>query len=326
MNSCAPMATAMSPKRFRTELRELLLELHWRQWCALGVAGQVEPERHWVVDLEALVVSVSRFGQADARLLKLAKEWLTLNRDWVSTPRLKRISRAFDPTKEAESLVPDAATRSRAKVVRPVVTQPVLLQLQLRALFGMDARADVFGYLLFNKSGNSSSIARALYVDQKRVYNILERWSAAGVVRRALGGYSLVPDAIPAAVAEARDRTEWVNWTTTYLALDRLHESLAKAATDDRYILASLARDIRAELEPQAAAVGVNMASADRYPGAAYFEPFADGVIAWLKRLLGRREQPQARDLTDSAALSDRLTEASNRTVSQATPRPPRRR
>ena len=100
----------------------------------------------------------------------------------------------------------------------------------------------------------------------------------------------MVPDAVPAAVAEARDRTEWVNWTMTYLALDRLHESLAKAATDDRYILASLARDVRDELELQAAAVGVSLAPADRYPGATYLEPFADGVIAWLRRLLGRRE------------------------------------
>jgi hypothetical protein len=280
----------MSPKRFRAELRESLLELHWRQWCALGVAGQVEPENHWVVDLEALVVSVSQFGQADARLLKRTKEWLAFNREWVSTPRLRRIGHAFNSTMDSEALVPDAATRGRTKVMKPVVTQPVLLQLQLRALFGMDARADVFGYLLFNKSGNSSSIARALYVDQKRVYNILERWSAAGVVRRAPGGYSLVPDAVPAAVVEARDRTEWLNWTTTCLALTRLHESLAKAATDDRYILASLARDVRAALEPQAAAVGVNLASADRYPGAAYFEPFADGVIAWLRRLLGSHE------------------------------------
>ena len=280
----------MSPKSFRAELRELLLELHWRQWCALGVAGQVEPERHWVVDLEALVVSVSRLGQADARLLKRTREWLALNREWVSTPRLRRISHAFNSTMDSEALLPDVASRGRTKVVMPVVTQPVLLQLQLRALFGMDARADVFGYLLFNKSGNSSSIARALYVDQKRVYNILERWSVAGVVRRAPGGYSLVPDAIPVAVTEARNQTAWLNWTATCLALDRLHESLAKAATDDRYILASLARDVRPELEPQAAAVGVSLTSADRYPGAAYLEPFADGVVAWLSRLLGRRE------------------------------------
>jgi hypothetical protein len=282
----------MSPKRLRAELREGLLELHWRQWCALGVAGHVEPEKHWVVDLEALVASTLALGREDVRLSKLAREWLVLNREWVSTPRLRRISQAFASTEDSASSVPEpiAAARGLAKVMRPVVTQPVLLQFQLRALFGMDVRADVFGYLLFNKSGNSSSIARALYVDQKRVYNVLERWNAAGVVRRAPGGYSLVPDAVPAAVAEARDRTEWHNWPATYLALDRLHESLVKAATDDRYVMSSLVRDVGAEIQQQAGGVGVSVASADRYPGAAYLEPFAEGVMAWLGQLLGRRE------------------------------------
>lgn len=286
------MATVMSPKRFRAELRERLLELHWRQWCALGVTGQVEPERHWVVDLEALVASTLALGRDDARLSKLARKWLVLNREWVSIPRLRRISKAFAPPEDSAASVPEpvAAARGRAKATRPVVTQPVLLQLQLRALFGMDVRADVFGYLLFNKDGNSSSIARVLYVDQKRVYNVLERWNTAGVVRRVPGGYSLVPDAVPAAVARARDETEWVNWAVTYVALHRLHKSLAKAATDDPYVLSSLFRDVQAEIEPATAAVGIHVASADRHPGAAYFGPFADGVMAWLGRLLGRRE------------------------------------
>ncbi len=283
------MATAMSPKRFRAELRERLLELHWRQWCALGVACQVEPEKHWVVDLEALVASTLALGREDMRLSKLAREWLVLNREWVSTPRLRRIGQAFAPADDSVASGTEPVARGRAKATRPVVTQPVLLQLQLRALFGMDVRADVFGYLLFNKDGNSSSIARALYVDQKRVYNVLERWNTAGVVRRAPGGYSLVPDAVPAAVAQARDETEWVNWAATHTALDRLHKLLAKVASDDPYVLSSLFRDVRAELEP-AAAVGIHVASADRHPGAAYFVPFVDGVLAWLGRLLGRRE------------------------------------
>ncbi|MCX6842620.1 MAG: hypothetical protein NTX53_10105 [candidate division WOR-3 bacterium] len=286
------MATVMSPKRFRAELREGLLELHWRQWCALGVAGHVEPERRWVVDLEALVASTFALGREDVRLSKLAREWLVLNREWVSTPRLRRIGQAFASTEDSTAAAPEpvAAARGRAKVTRPVVTQPVLLQLQLRALFGMDVRADVFGYLLFNKDGNSSSIARVLYVDQKRVYNVLERWNAAGVVRRVPGGYSLVPDPVPASVAEARHRTEWHNWTATYPALNRLRLILRDAAADDRYVISSLFRDVRPEVEPPAAAAGVHLPPAERYSGAEYFEPFADGIMAWLRRLVGRRE------------------------------------
>jgi hypothetical protein len=281
----------MSPKRFRAELRELSLELHWRQWCALGIAGQVEPERHRVIDLEALLVSSWRLGRADARLARRIEEWLTLNRDWVSTSRFRRIGDVFSAAtgSEAPKVGPNADAGGRAKVVRPVTTQPVLLQLQLRALLGNDVRADVFGYLLFNRSGNSSSISRALCVDQKRVYNVLERWNSAGFVRRKPGGYALLPAAIPAAIAEARDEAEWLNWPETYLALARLHDSMTRAGTDDRYVLSSLARDLMSVLEPQAAAVGVTLPPANRYPGAAYFEPFADGILDWLSRLTDRR-------------------------------------
>jgi len=282
-------AIPMSPKRFRAELRELLLELHWRQWSALGVAGQVEPEQNWAVDLEALIVSTSRLAPVDARLQERTAEWLAMNREWVSTPRLRRIGHAFASALGEDASVPVAAKRGRAKVSRPVVTQPVLLQLQLRVLLGMDVRADVFGYLLFNKNGNSSSIARALYVDQKRVYSILERWNAAGLVRRTPGGCSLAETAVPPAIAQARDRVEWLNWTATLVVLDRLCESMTEAATDDRYVLASLARDGKAELELQAAAVDVSLPSADRYPGAAYFEPLSDEIVNWLRRLIAPR-------------------------------------
>jgi hypothetical protein len=283
---------AMSPKRFSAELHELLLELHWRQWCALGVAGQTEPERRWVIDLEALAISTLALGQRDTRLSTLAREWLLLNREWVSTSRLRRIGHEFALSDglNAPASGSLAVARGRVKVAKPVVTEPVLLQLQLRALFGMDVRADVFGYLLFHEDGNSSSISRSLYVHQRRVYDVLERWGAAGVVRRVPGGYSLVPDAVPAVVADARDETEWHNWASTYLALDRLDKLMLKASMDDRYVLSSLARDLRDEIEPQAATVGVIMVPADRYPGAAYFEPFADGVVTWLRRLAGRRE------------------------------------
>jgi hypothetical protein len=85
----------MSPKSFRAELRELSLESHWRQWCALGVAGQVRPERHWVIDLEALVVSTSRVAPTDARLLRRTREWLALNHDRVSTSLLRCIGQVF---------------------------------------------------------------------------------------------------------------------------------------------------------------------------------------------------------------------------------------
>jgi hypothetical protein len=279
-----------SPKRFRAELRERLLELHWRQWCALGVVAQVEPEQQWMVDLEALVASTARLGQEDARLHKLAGEWLGMNRGWVSNSRLSRIEQAFAASSPADAqavLVPAEPASRGAKVTRPVVTRPALLQLQLRALFGMDVRADVFGYLLFNKSGNSSSIARAVYVHQRRVYDVLERWDAAGIVRRASGGYVLATDAVPSVMARARRVTGWLNWTATYIVLSRMWMLARDAATDDRYVWSSLFRDVGREVESAASAVGIDVPRPEPYPGGAYFEPFAGAIISWLGRLLG---------------------------------------
>lgn len=298
------MGMKISPKRFRADFREALLELHWRQWCALGISGQVEPEEHWVIDLEALAVSTFVIGAEDRRLLKLTREWLAVNRQSVNTARLKRIGDEFKatPLSGKTSLLSEAdlpavlqsvcGTASRAfagrlKMARLVVSQPVLLQLQLRALFGMDARADVFGYLLFNHSGNSSSIARDLRLHQKSVYRVLERWFRAGVVQRTRGGYALEPEAVPPSIREAaRGGVGWLNWASAYRALDRLYTTLALAHTADPYVASSLFRDVQPEVGALAHALHVRLPSPSRYPGAAYFNPFAAAANSILVRLL----------------------------------------
>jgi hypothetical protein len=288
----------MSPRRFRNCLHEALLELHWRQWCALGVPGQVEPEEHWVIDLEALAVSTFGVGAGDRRLLKLARQWLVVNRVSVNTARLKRIGDEFKAARLLSATELSALLRSvcgnaprafagRLKLARLVVSQPVLLQLQLRALFGMDARADVFGYLLFNDSGNSSSIARSLRLHQKSAYRVLERWSAAGVVQRTRGGYALEPEAIPPSIRDAAwGGVKWLNWASVYRALDRLYVALALAHTDDAYVASSLFRDVQPEAEAIARTLDVRLPSPARHPGATYFEPFAAAAGDILARLL----------------------------------------
>ncbi len=297
------MGMEMSPKRFRNCLREALLELHWRQWCALGVPGQVEPEAHWVIDLEALAVSTFGVGAEDRRLLKLARRWLAVTRLSVSTARLKRIGDEFKAARLLSATQFSALLRSvcgtaprafadRLKLARLVVSQPVLLQLQLRALFGLDARADVFGYLLFNDTGNSSSIARGLRLHQKSAYRVLERWSAAGVVQRTRGGYALEPEAVPPSIRDAAwGGVEWLNWASVYHALDRLYMALALVHTDEAYVASSLFRDVQPEVEAIARALGVRLPSPARHPGAAYFEPFAAAAGNILTRLLRERRR-----------------------------------
>jgi len=168
----------------------------------------------------------------------------------------------------------------------PVLTLPVLLQLRLRALFGIDARADVFCYLLYNDSGNSSSIARVLRLHQKSVYEVLERWAEAGVVQRLHRGYALNPEAVPPSVREVvSSGMRWLDWTSVYRALGRLLAAMAAADTNDPYIASSLFRDVQPEFAGLAHSLGLRLPPAGRYPAAEYFGPFAKVVSDILSRL-----------------------------------------
>ena len=85
----------LSPKAFRQQFEEGFLELHWRQWSALGVASHAEPEEQRLLDLEALLVSTLTLGLKERRLLNAALEWLQNYGEWLNLPRLKRIARIF---------------------------------------------------------------------------------------------------------------------------------------------------------------------------------------------------------------------------------------
>jgi hypothetical protein len=80
-----------SLKGFRKEYRELLLNLLWRQWSALGVAGHVRGEDSRVVDPEALLLLTCTLGRHEPRLFDEVLDWLQANGSFINIQRLKRI-------------------------------------------------------------------------------------------------------------------------------------------------------------------------------------------------------------------------------------------
>lgn len=82
-----------SPHNFNTRLRESLLDLIWRQWSLLGVAGHAQKDANWIVDLEALVLVTSSHGRSDPRLFDEMLDWLWSNAQWVNVQRLRNIGR-----------------------------------------------------------------------------------------------------------------------------------------------------------------------------------------------------------------------------------------
>jgi len=82
-----------SLKQFKGEYQTLLLDFLWRQWSALGVAGQTQAANDWIIDPEALLLLTCTVGRADARLFDEMLDWLQVNGWLINVMRLKRILR-----------------------------------------------------------------------------------------------------------------------------------------------------------------------------------------------------------------------------------------
>lgn len=80
-----------SLKTFKDEFQNHLLNFLWRQWSALGVAGQSSGEDEWIIDPEALLLFTCTVGRRDPRLFDEMLDWLQENGRFINIMRLKRM-------------------------------------------------------------------------------------------------------------------------------------------------------------------------------------------------------------------------------------------
>ena len=80
-----------SLRQFRDEYLELLLRFLWREWTALGVAGQEQAPVHHVIDPEALLLFTCSLGRYDQRLLDEVLDWLTMNGRFLNVQRMRNV-------------------------------------------------------------------------------------------------------------------------------------------------------------------------------------------------------------------------------------------
>lgn len=76
---------------YRAEFRDRVLDLLWRQWNMLGVAGHGAPWCGPPIDPEALLLLTCTAGRFDARLFDAMVEWVGLNGRYINVQRLKRM-------------------------------------------------------------------------------------------------------------------------------------------------------------------------------------------------------------------------------------------
>ena len=85
----------MSVNKFKSDLLDSILELLWRQWTQLGVAGAVNSKDDLVLDPEALLIFSAHFARYDQRLYDLVIDWLQCNGESINLPRLKALLKRF---------------------------------------------------------------------------------------------------------------------------------------------------------------------------------------------------------------------------------------
>jgi hypothetical protein len=81
----------MSVIKFKQDILNAILELLWKQWTQLGVAGQISTKNPFVLDPEALLIFSAHFARYDQRLYDLVINWLQCNGESINLPRLKAI-------------------------------------------------------------------------------------------------------------------------------------------------------------------------------------------------------------------------------------------
>ena len=232
------------PNKFRGAFLEGALDLLWRQWTTLGVAGHSEQEER-VIDPDALVLGTCVFGRHEPRLFDEMLDWLGLNgwcinvrRVWslmkqygygcervvacvaalqakgAETAKWRRLSLCAEPVEAGAKLEPlfylangrpqpafgrpephferygfhRGKLELRGMSQAPNPELPANLMFRLRALFGVNARADILAYLLTHPDGHPPDMARQTGYFPKTVQMTLAEMAYSGKIHAARKG------------------------------------------------------------------------------------------------------------------------------------------
>ena len=180
--------------------------------------------------------------------------------------------------------------KMRNVVTEPRLRQSSLLQILLRGLFGVDAHVEILIYLLVNDGGNSNSIAKETFYDQKNVYRILERWANAQMVTKIPGNkassYSLNRKREWLAVIGLKVAPNYMNWTRKFLFLNQLAIGLSTPPwSGDEYLLSSFFRDLFNKAESIGRYLNIKVPEPASYSGRQYFGPFSLCILSMFKTM-----------------------------------------
>ena len=282
------MATSLTS--FSERFCELAVAFLWRQWSALGVAGNARPDASWIIDPEALLLVTTTFGRYDSRLFDEVLDWLDTNGQTINLQRLQNLGQDFGQRSVLNGLAAHLAKRTANFKWRallrdaPDVTQTELLfpglpvfgepdevfarygwrrgrvklrglsqppdphqaanlLFKLRALFGLQARAEVMAYLLTFESGHPGEMAERLAYFRRTLQTTLNDMERSGHVltrregrekcfwlRREEWRFLIT---WPAGGNSRAEFPIWVDWAARFRALEAIGQFLSNPGVNE---------------------------------------------------------------------------------------------
>jgi hypothetical protein len=221
---------------YSDEVRDLVMGTLWSQWAELGLSGWERHHQDVGLDLEALIITTARLGHRDTRLRAEALDWSVSNGRIVSAIRLKRLTelsdvivqsaiREFTATVNANSKLrwPDSGApitfKRTGKSAPPSLERPALIQLRLRALWGVSARAEALRVMLpeADRFIGITEIATAAAYGKDAIADALESLHRGGLLDAAMSAnqrvFRLRRDAELVALVGSQP-TVVLDWTT----------------------------------------------------------------------------------------------------------------
>ncbi len=250
------------------------LDLAWSLWTELGVSGQRRSHSNVGVDLEPLLVATAYLSRFDARLRDESLDWCVLNVSYVSSDRLRNFLRTVDENLR-EAFGPYAATvkkvrrvswpgdgrpfafSSTRRSVAPDLLRPALVQLRLRAAFGVSARAEILRWLLDQPDHFVGSLELALkaHYGKDNVADTLDLLARAGLLQKTVmttaGNQRLFRLDRQATIVSAL--SDWMKvpqqrWDAVFRVVERLIE-FARTAPEKPAARAVAIQDTLADLQ-----------------------------------------------------------------------------
>jgi hypothetical protein len=296
--------------RLSHELDGLALDLAWSQWTELGVESAVRHNEWRAIDLEPLIIFTATLG-LDSRLRAASIDWCITNARFASAFRLRNFARQATPRTRTAFGRYAATVREHAKVPWPGhgdpftfmlrdrrgpvpdLRRPALVQLRLRALVGVSARAELVKLLLADpdRLKPASVLAEGAGYGKGTVAQALDMLTAAGFVHvQPSANRLLYRLARPVEVARA---LQWLpsiypDWWPVFRIADALIE-YAQSTTGPPVARMAAIQKVLAQIDADLKRLGITEA-VPRVVMLASVSEFERWAVDFLERQIEGRE------------------------------------